>query len=280
MSDTNQFISRKFVVFKDIYELQAQNSELLRVTRELADKMENEEAIAAKQQAAQDHQAVQSLRSTVVMLEDEVKSVTARMKGYMQERDMFRRMLQHQASAAEIQAALGSPAAGGQREVLASIEHNPGRRRRPGRRFRELASPDTTPTGTTYAVERKPLKDQADEAIDRRRPLSRAISARISSQLTLATERYGMLDSNFKAAQGRDSTTPEAEPDCAVRKRPNWTFGRSRLSEDLVEAQGIAGESCAARMPTSKPRRTLWKSIQERLSQDKENLTQEESQAQ
>src|SRR5262249_17843647 len=96
----------------------------LRVTRELASEMESEEALAKRREAARDHEELQKLRDTAELLKDEVKSLTVRNSTYMHERDMFRRMLQQKASAAENAAALGVPTEGSQREVLASIEQN------------------------------------------------------------------------------------------------------------------------------------------------------------
>ena len=273
MSDTHQFITAKFVVFKDIYELQAQNQELLRVTRELADKMENEEAMAAKQQAAQDHQDVSQLRSSVSTLQDEVKSLTVRMKSYMTERDMFRRMLQQKANPAEIHAALGTSETG-QRQVLASIEQNsPMDEGDLTTALRELqAQFDSYRNDQT--TDRNSMKDQIERLSTEKASLQSEIS-RVASQLTLATERYNMLDSNFKAAQSemqelqkRNQALSEAAAKQDMRTQ--------QVAEDLVEARGLA-ESLRSENANLKAEKSLWKSIQERLNQDNENLAQEKT---
>ncbi|KAK1755662.1 nucleo protein TPR [Echria macrotheca] len=273
MSDTHQFITQKFVAFKDIYELQAKNQELLRVTRELADKMENEEAIAAKQQAAQDHHEVEELRSTVSNLQDEVHSLTVRMKSYMTERDMFRRMLQQKANPAEIHAALGT-STDSQRPVLASIEQNSSVDDADlNQTLRELQAQFDS-YRNDQATDRNAMKTQIDRLSAEKSSLQSEI-ARISSQLTLATERYNMLDSNFKAAQSekqelqkRNQILSEAAAKQDMRTQ--------QVAEDLVEARGIV-ESLRNENANLKAEKTLWKSIQERLNHDNENLAQEKT---
>lgn len=274
MSDTHQFITQKFVAFKDIYELQDKNQELLRVTRELADKMENEEAMAAKQQAAQDHEDVQQLRDTVSTLQDEVRSITVRMKSYMTERDMFRRMLQQKANPAEIHAALGTSSNAGQREVLASIEQNsPIDEGDLTVALRELQTQFDS-YRNDQNTDRNSMKDQINKLSSEKSALQSEIS-RVSSQLTLATERYNMLESNFKAAQAEKQELQKRNQSLS-ESAAKQDMRTQQVAEDLVEARGIV-ESMRSENANLKAEKTLWKSIQERLSQDNESLSQEKA---
>lgn len=271
MSDTHQYITEKFVAFTDVYELQEKNQELLRVVRDLADKMENEEARAEKQQAAQDHEEVQQLRTVVTTLQDEVRSITVRMKSYMTERDMFRRMLQQRANPAEIRAALGEDV--NQREVLASIEQNSTEDADLAAAYRELqAQYDSYRNDQT--TERKSLKEQIDKLSSEKGSLQAEI-AKVSSQLTLATERYSMLESNFKAAQSENQQLQkrnQALSESGVKQ----DLRVQQIAEDLVEARGLA-ESLRSENANLKAEKNLWKTIQERLSQDNESLAQEKA---
>lgn len=271
MSDTHQYITEKFVAFKDVYELQEKNQELLRVVRDLADKMENEEAMAEKQQAAQDHVEVQQLRTVVTTLQDEVKSITVRMKSYMTERDMFRRMLQQRANPAEIRAALGEDVS--QREVLASIEQNSTEDADLAAAYRELqAQYDSYRNDQT--TERKSLKEQIDRLSTEKSSLQAEI-VKVSSQLTLATERYSMLESNFKAAQSENQQLQkrnQALSESGIKQ----DLRVQQIAEDLVEARGLA-ESLRSENANLKAEKNLWKTIQERLSQDNESLAQEKA---
>ncbi|KAL0469820.1 hypothetical protein QR685DRAFT_301973 [Neurospora intermedia] len=271
MSDTHQYITEKFVAFTNIYELQEKNQELLRVVRDLADKMENEEAMAEKQQAAQDHEEVQQLRLVVTTLQDEVKSITVRMKSYMTERDMFRRMLQQRANPAEIRAALGEDVS--QREVLTSIEQNSTEDADLAAAYRELqAQYDSYRNDQT--TERKSLKEQIDKLSSEKGSLQAEI-AKVSSQLTLATERYSMLESNFKAAQSENQQLQkrnQALSESGIKQ----DLRVQQIAEDLVEARGLA-ESLRSENANLKAEKNLWKTIQERLSQDNESLAQEKA---
>ena len=269
LSDTHQFITQKFVAFKDIFELQAKNQELLRVTRELADKMENEEALAAKQQAVNDHDEVQQLRSTVSMLQDEVKSITVRMRSYMGERDMFRRMLQQKANPAEIHAALGTSVGPGQREVLASIEQHSDADLTAA--LRELQGQFDS-YRNDQNTDRKSMKTQIDNLSDEKSRLQSEVS-RVSSQLTLATERYNMLESNFKAAQVENQEL-QKRSQILSESAAKQDMRTQQVAEDLVEARALS-ESLRSENANLKAEKTLWKSIQDRLSQDNESLAQE-----
>lgn len=274
LSPTHKFITERFVAFKDIYELQAKNQELLRLTRELADKMEKEEALAEQHQAAEAHEEVESLRGTVSTLQDEVKSITVRMKSYMTERDMFRRMLQQKATPAEIHAALGASGDGSQREVLASIEQNTAAEeadlvvalRELQGQFDSYRNDQTT--------DRKALKDQIDRLSSEKSSLQAEVS-RVGSQLTLATERYGILQSNLQAMQvegkelqKRNQALSETSAKQDIRTQ--------QVAQELVEVRELH-ESMRNENANLKAEKTLWKSIQERLHQDNENLVQEKT---
>ena len=274
LSDTHRFITERFTAFKDIFELQQKNEELLKLTRELATKMENEEALAAKQQAAQDHEEVQDLRGTVSALQDEVQSITVRMKSYMTERDMFRRMLQQKASPAEIHQALGLPREAGQREVLASIEQ-------PHQvdeanltvALRELQGQFDS-YRNDQATDRNSMKDQIEKLSAEKGSLQSEVS-RVSSQLTLSTERYNMLESNFKALQNEKQELQKRTQSLS-ESAAKQDMRTQQVAEDLVDARGLC-ESLRSENANLRAEKTLWKTIQERLSQDNESLAQEKT---
>ncbi|KAK4190830.1 nucleo protein TPR [Podospora australis] len=270
MSDTHQFITQRFTAFKDIYELQEKNEELLKLTRELANRMEDEEAKAAQQQAVADHEEVDKLRQTVSDLSDEVQSITVRMQSYMTERDMFRRMLQQKADPVEIRKVLGVD---DQREVLASIEQQQSDEADLTVALRELQAQFDS-YRNDQSIDRNALKEQVTQLTAERSALQSEIS-RVSSQLTLATERYSILESNFKAAQTekqelqrRAQTLSEAAAKQDMRTQ--------QAAEDLVEARGLV-ESLRSENANLKAEKTLWKTIQDRLSSDNESLAQEKT---
>jgi nucleoprotein TPR len=274
MSPTHQFITERFVAFKDIYELQKTNQKLLAATRDLANKMEKDQELAEQQWAAKHHDEVQNLRGTVSTLQDEVRSITVRMKSYMSERDMFRRMLQQKATPAEMQAAVGISGDGGQREVLASIEHNSTvdegdlvvALRELQTQFDSYRNDQNT--------DRKAFQDQIERLSGEKSSLQAEI-AKIGSQLTLATERYEILQSNFQASQNesrelqrRNQTLSETSAKQDIRTQ--------QVAQELVEVRELQ-ESLRNENANLKAEKTLWKSIQDRLHQDNENLVQEKA---
>lgn len=276
MSETQRFITERFVTFKDIHELQAKNQELLRMTRELAEKMENEEAIAEKRQAAEDHKKVEELRSTVKSLQDDVKSITVRMKSYMAERDMFRRMLQHKASADEINQALGNNTNGdgNQREVLASIENGvQAGEAELVNALRELQG-QFDAYRNDQATDRKTLRDQI-ESLSAENSSLKVANANIKSHLTVAEERYKILQANFEAVQHenkelqkRNQTLSETSAKQDIRTQ--------QVAEDLVEIKGMM-EGMRNENSNLKAEKTLWKSIHDRLEQDNKGLVTEKA---
>ncbi|EPE03223.1 tpr mlp1 mlp2-like protein [Ophiostoma piceae UAMH 11346] len=275
MSDTHQFISERFVVFKDIQELQEKNAELLRVTRELATKMESEEATDAKRQAEQDQAELKTLRDTVSRLQDESKAVTVRMKSYMTERDMFRRMLQQKASQAEINSIMGGQSAdGSQREVFASIEQNSTADDSDLTvALRELQN-NFDAYRSEQGVDRQTMRTQVDKLSSERSSMQAEI-ARINSQLTLASERYDILKSNYaaletdnKALQDKNQSLSESNAKQDIRTQ--------QVAMDLVEVRSLL-ESMRNENANLKAEKSLWKGIQDRLAQDNESLSQDKS---
>jgi nucleoprotein TPR len=275
LSQTQRFITERFVTFKDVHELQAKNQELLRMTRELADKMENEEAIAEKHQAADDHKKVDELRVTVKVLQDDVKSITVRMKSYMAERDMFRRMLQHKASAAEINQALGNNnGEGSQREVLASIENGV----QAGEAELVNALRELQGQFDSYRndqdTDRKTMRDQIDSLSAENSSLKIA-NANVKSHLTVAEERFKILQSNFEAVQHenkelqkRNQTLSETSAKQDIRTQ--------QVAEELVEVKGLM-ESMRNESSNLKAEKSLWKSIHDRLELDNKGLVTEKA---
>ena len=273
LSDTHQFISKQYVVYKNISELHSQNKELLRVTRELANQMESEEAVQEKIKAAEEHQELQKLRDANEILRDEVKSLQVRNKTYVQERDIFRRMAQQKATAGEIASVLSGSVDGGRQGVLASIESNPEEPDHAGLLQELQANFDAY--RNEQAVDRKTLMEQSQKLIEDKNAVQNEL-ARISSRLTLAGERYEMLQSNFAALQNENGQLQKrnhglsesaAKQDAAIQK----------LAEEHVEDRAIL-ETMRSENANLKAEKKLWKDIQERLSQTNEGLSLEKTQ--
>ncbi|KAI1356007.1 hypothetical protein F5Y01DRAFT_301576 [Xylaria sp. FL0043] len=226
LSIEETMILQRLVVFKDIQELQEKNEKLL----------QSEEAIAAKNQAVEDHRERIRLQQE---LDIKTESIT-------KERDMFRRIVESRASADEIASALGHPPQDG---VLASIEHN--------------AMNADGDYATLLEDIRKEFDDYRKEQTTDRKTLKEQIEKLITSQLSLASERFDMLKSNYAALENENKEL----------QRRNNALSESAAKQD-IRTQNVAEELVEARAMAEK---NLWQDIQDRLSRDNENLVQEKS---
>ncbi|KAK4643541.1 Protein mlp1 [Podospora bellae-mahoneyi] len=272
MSDTHRFITERFVVFKNIAELQQKNEELLRITRELANKMEDEEANTKAREEALELENPQELHNTIRQLQEEIQTLLVKSRSYVQERDMFRRMLQQKADSAEIRQALGIAGDGG-REVLASIEQPAQTDDNLVQAFRDLQA-QYDAYRADQSADRNALKDQIQKLSSEKASLQSEIS-RVSSQLTLAAERYSILESNFKALQTEKQEIQKRNQSLS-ESAAKQDLRTQQVAEDLVEARGLV-ESLRSENANLKAEKALWKTIQERLSGDNESLAQEKT---
>lgn len=273
LTDTDRFISQRLTVFRSITELQEKNQELLKITRQLGAQMESEEALAAKHQAAKDHEEVQSLQAKIESYKDELKIMVTRSESYVKERDMFRRMLQHRGQLpppSDFASVFGQSVDGNQDGLVPSVEHN-----RDNATYvtalRELQG-QFDQYREEQATDRRTMKEHTEKLSLEKISLQAEI-AKISSQLTLASERYEMLHSNYTMLQNENSELQKRSQTLseAAAKQDLRT---QQVAEDLVEAKGIV-ESMRNENANLKAEKKLWKDIQDRLSQDNEALTNE-----
>ncbi|KAJ8129667.1 hypothetical protein O1611_g3964 [Lasiodiplodia mahajangana] len=268
----NSMILQRLVVFKDIQELQEKNEKLLQVTHELGQNMESEEAIAAKNQAVEDHNERIRLQQELDIFRDTLRGFQIKTESITKERDMFRRIVESRVSGDELASALGHAPQDG---VLASIEHN------------SALDPDSDWASLLEEIrkefddyrkeqttDRKTLKEQIEKLSAERNRLQSEVS-RMSSQITLASERFGMLQSNYAALenenrelQRRNQTMSESAAKQDIRTQ--------NVAEELVEARAVV-ESMRSENANLRAEKNLWQDIQDRLNRDNENLVQEKS---
>ncbi|KAI9806609.1 MAG: hypothetical protein M1825_006066 [Sarcosagium campestre] len=283
LNDTGRVISQRLLLFKDIRQLQEQNMQLLRATRELGDRLEGEEAIKKQDQQAQDQQELRDLRERVGKYKDEMKSMVTKSQSYIKERDMFRRMLQHRGQLppnADVSTLFGQsvdsrPPGTPSGEAASGVAQSPNAKdaadlsrvikemQQHFDAYREEASTD-----------HRALKEQS-EKLSRDRTELQAEIAKSNSQLTLAHERfemlqanYGMLKSENGELQKRSNTLSEAAAKQDVRTQ--------QVAEELVEAKALV-DSMRNESANLKAEKELWKRIEKRLTEDNESLMNERS---
>ncbi|KAI1823776.1 hypothetical protein F4861DRAFT_301641 [Xylaria intraflava] len=271
--DISSVILQRLVAFKDIQELQEKNEKLLQVTHELGQRMESEEAIAAKDQAVEDHQERIRLQQELDVFRDTLRGFQIKTESITKERDMFRRIVESRVSGDELASALGRPSQDG---VLASIEQNSTMNEESAdyaalleeirREFDEYRKEQTT--------DRKTLKEQIEKLSAERNKLQTEVS-RLSSQLSLASERYSMLKSNFAALESENHEL-QRRSQALSESAAKQDIRTQTVAEELVEAVAMV-ESMRNENANLRAEKKLWQDIQDRLSRDNENLVQEKS---
>lgn len=284
MSDTAQFISRNLVAFKDVFELQQKNAELTKIVREIGERLEDQEAKAKEDVAAQEHAELETLRERVERYKDEMQSLVTQSQSYIRERDMFRRMLTHRGripADADMESMFGQSTngAGGPPATPQPGKATSGPHQSPSAQdvadhvklLKELQSHFDAYRQET-ASEYSAAKAQVERLTKEKNQLQSEV-VRTSSQLSLAQERYQMLQSNFELLrtengeiQKRSNTLHEAAAKQDIRTQ--------QAAEDLVEAQSLA-EGLRSENSNLKAEKDLWKRIETRLGEDNRTLLEE-----
>ncbi|KXT04956.1 hypothetical protein AC579_4293 [Pseudocercospora musae] len=279
MTSTGRLISERLVIFRGVTDLAAQNEKLLRLTRELGEKMEGDEARDKARQSAADAEELESLRQQVERYKDELQVTATQIDSYMKERDMFRRMLQHR----------------GQLQPDADLQSMFGQSIAPGTPMRNSVGPPATPRSKDVedlnkllkeqqtffdqyrnesATDRRQLKEQVD-GLAREKSTLQADLARAQSQLTLASERYDMLQSNFTALRNENNEFQKRSQQLA-EQAAKQDLRTQQVAEELVEARSLA-ESLRNENANTKAEKELWKRIETRLNEENKTLLDDRS---
>lgn len=271
LSDTHQFITQKLVVFKDIKSLQAKNEDLLRITRELAEQLESEEALAAKHQAKEDHDMVVKLEQDLEHMTEETKSVKITMESYKMERDMFRRLLQQRGTGAD-EASMMRSSLDGNRAPLTSIEQGESTETL-SEALRKLQSEYDSFRDAQDGI-RKDFRNQADHLTSEKNSLQ-TINIKLQGEARLESERREMLQSNYVALQTENAELQkrtQALSETAARQ----DIRTQQIAEELIESKGLL-DSMRSETANLKAEKKLWKDIQERMSKDNDALIEEKN---
>ncbi|KAJ2980856.1 hypothetical protein NQ176_g2381 [Zarea fungicola] len=270
MSDTHQFITQKLVVFKDIKSLQAKNEDLLRITRELAEQIESEEALAAKHQAKEDHDKVEKLEQELVHMTEESKSIKTTMESYKTERDMFRRLLQQRSSGGDDVSMMRSSLDG--RLPLASIESGE-QTETLAEALRKLQAEYDSFREAQDSV-RKDLRTQIDSLSAERNGLQTE-RIKLQGEARLESERREMLQNNYAALQTENQEL-QKRSQVLSETAAKQDIRTQQVAEELIDAKGLL-DSVRNEAANLKAEKKLWKDIQDRMSKDNEILIEEKN---
>ncbi|MCJ1405513.1 hypothetical protein MMC11_008741 [Xylographa trunciseda] len=277
---THRFISQHLTTFRSVAEMQEQNTKLLRITHELGDKLEGEEAQKEKSQASVNQEELESLRQKYERCRDEIKSLMTQSQSYIRERDMFRRMLAHRGQmpqGSDMASFFGESVDGGippatpsRINPMNSIENSPLSKDMAdyAKLLKEMQSHFDNYRQETSS-DRRVLKEQVDGLSKQNSELKSEVS-RKNNEVTLSHERYGMLQANYNMLKGENGELQRRSQTLSDRAAKQ-DLRTQQVAEDLVEARGIL-ESLRNEVANLKAEKDFWKSIEKRLTDDNQSL--------
>ena len=282
LTDTGRVISQRLTIFRNVQQLQEQNVNLLRVTRELGEQMEGEEALKKQRQHAQAMAELKDLRVQMERCKDEMRSMATRSESYLKERNMFRRMLHHRG---QLPADVNMESTFGQSVNSATSAASPGGTRQlepstnaqdatdMGKLIKEMQS-HFDAYREEAATDHRALKEQAERLSQEKGEMQVELT-KVKSQVSIARERFEMLQANYNLLQSENAE---------LQKRANFLGETSvrqdlktqQVAEDLVESRSLV-ESMLKEIANLKAEKDLWKRIEARMGEDNERLRNETS---
>ncbi|KIW73688.1 hypothetical protein PV04_01786 [Phialophora macrospora] len=274
LSENQQLINQRLVVFKNITELQQQNEDQLKTIRNLISELENSEAKQHEQQNHALNQELEQARAQIVSYQDELKSMVAQTKTFIKERDMFRNMLTRrgghlpgQVQPNDFSRSLPVPSG---ESPAGSVTGGEADYAKLLRELQQHFDSYRNEASTDHSA----LKNQVAELGRKNSQLQTEIS-RTVGQLTAANQRYEMLQANYNSLKNENSE---------IQKR-SWTAMESatkqelktqQVAEELVEARNLL-DSLRRDSANLKAEKDLWKTVERRLIEDNESLRNERS---
>jgi nucleoprotein TPR len=239
---TDKIISQRLILFHNIVDLQQQNQNLLRVTRQLGDKMERDEREYQSRIENLESEALDKATEIINQLKDELKSTRTKMESYIRERDMFRRMASGKIPpGTESQLAITSTQSGlteEQQNVLRELQQQ-------FDAYRNEA-----------ATDQKTLNDQVRSlTVERSEALINA--AKYKSQMELANERYKILQGNMEMVK-QESEELRKRTQRMQEQQAKQDIKVQQAAEELVDVRGFM-ESLRTENANLKAEKTLFK---------------------
>ncbi|KAI9714437.1 MAG: hypothetical protein M1820_000398 [Bogoriella megaspora] len=279
---SERYISRHLTIFRNVRELQDQNSKLLNITRELSERSEGQEARDKRHQHERDQEELAALRERISQYQDEMKSLISQSESYVRERDMFRKMIAQRGAhdtsrdgnngiAQFSKSTSGVPISAG---LTASNENNSNVELADFQKLvREIQAQFDTYRRES-ATDQNSLKQQANLLAKEKATLQGEIS-RVTSQLTLAHERYEMLNSNHNALK-EENTQAQKRLQSQTEMSAKQELRTQEVAEELVEARSLS-ESVRHENSTLKAEKELLKSMEGRLTEENRALLDDRS---
>jgi len=242
-------ITQRLLLFRNVAELQDQNTQLLKLNRGLADRMEGDEARAKEVEQADNLRELDELRERVQRYQDELKSTTTQVDSIMRERDMFRRMLSHRGPIpghADLQDMFGQSVNGGGPPTTpprGGFSQSVGQAS-PSKELADYAKLVKELQSHLDAIRQEAstdhntLKQQVDKLAREKGELQGEV-ARSGGQLSLSHERYEMLQSNYRMLQTENGEL-QKRSQILAENAAKQDLRTQQVAEELVEAKALS----------------------------------------
>jgi len=241
-TDTDKIISQRLIIFHNIVDLQQQNQNLLRVTRQLGDKMERDEREYQLRMENLESEALNKATEVINQLKDELKSMRTKTESYIRERDMFRRMASGKIPpGTDSQLAITSSQSGPTEE-----QHNV---------LRELQL-QFDAYRNEAATDQRTLNDQI-RTLTAERSEALINAAKYKSQMELANERYKILQGNMEMVK-QESEELRKRTQRMQEQQAKQDIKVQQAAEELVDVRGFM-EGLRTENANLKAEKTLFK---------------------
>ncbi|EXJ95002.1 hypothetical protein A1O1_00120 [Capronia coronata CBS 617.96] len=275
LSETQQLINQRLIVFKNIHELQQQNENQLKTIRNLVSELESNETKEKEQQNHALSQELEQARAQIASYQDELRTMVAQTQSFVKERDMFRNMLTRrghlpaQVQPTDFSRSLPIPA-GGADSLAASATGGDSDYAKLLRDLQQHFDSYRQEASTDHTA----LKNQVDELSRKNSQLQTEMS-RTLGQLTAANQRYEMLQANYNSLKAENAEIQKRSW-TAMENATKQELKTQQVAEELVEARGLL-DSLRRDAANLKAEKDLWKSVEKRLIDDNESLRNERS---
>lgn len=276
LSSAQQEVNQHLVVFREITELQETNQKQLATIRNLGDALERELADDTRSKCKELEKDLEIAQRRISRYQDEIKHIVRQSQSFEKEREVFRNALTRRGQLpanignADFSRSLPPTAAPfsmslqGDRgslvtendltKVLSDLQAQ-------FDSYRQETSSDT-----------RSLKAQVGELSQRNAQLQ-ADASRSLGQLTGATQRYEMLEANYKTLKNeRDDYQRRSH--AAMEAATKQELRGQQTAEELVETKGMV-DGLRRESANLKAEKDLWRTVEKRLVDDNESLRNE-----
>ncbi|KAI9594712.1 hypothetical protein BDF19DRAFT_107293 [Syncephalis fuscata] len=279
-TEVEQIITSQLTTFRNIQELQQQNQRLLKVTQDLASRLEQEENRRRQHHSELESEAIAEAQQLIQELRDRLQTAHLRIDSYTRERDLLRRMLEN---------------AGQSLPQDESGEVNTTRREEPHTpEPNQPATMDTGNTGTgphpdvavmlrelqehfdAYRTESgadlHTLKEQLEQA-QNQCTTYRIEVAQANAQVTYLNERYQLLVENTELQKTELQQVRERNA-VLQEQQGRQELATRKANEELLTAREVQ-EKLRQECANLRAEKQLFQTMQDRMMQENNSLSQE-----